>query len=684
MKIRHGAVLLLLAVNPVMAQDEDDVIDEIIVADQSVSSKLIEVAVDQKMLVDTAMALKALPGADVNRNGAITGVAQYRGMYGDRVAITIDNHAVVSGGPNAMDAPLSYVSPMIAESLAVERGIASVSSAPESIGGHLSTRLARGQFGGDTMSVSGFIGSRYSSNGNLHTTAGRFTVSDRSHRLSLIAELDSGGNQSTPVGTIQPSMLDRERYDVSYAFTNGDSHVVVFAGKLETTDSGTPALPMDIGLIDTNLAGSHFLYAMTPQTSIEGHVAVNNVDHLMDNFSLRAAPPAMAQRLNTASGNGESYSLAGRFDLGGSYFRLGVDGVLADHDSTITNPTNPMFRIANFSDVHRDLMRVFAEWTLDIESAELEMGLSAKRVETDAGAVSFAGIMAPAAQVLADDFNAGDRDLRFDDVDVVAKYRFEKTSNLEWRAEIASKSRAPSYQELYLWLPMQATGGLADGRTYVGDRTLESERSNEINLGFQASSDRFSLSPQVFFKDISGYIQGAPSDNSAANMMSMMMSGQPALQFSNTDAEIWGADLAWDYRLSEQVSVDGVATYVQGKRTDVSDNLYRLAPPNANIGITYANRSMSFGTRLTAYAHQNKVASFNDEARTAGYALLDMTFSWSPSESIRFEAQVNNALNRTYEDHLAGVNRAGGSDIAVGLRLPGTERSINGGVVIRF
>ena len=61
-----------------------------------------------------------------------------------------------------------------------------------------------------------------------------------------------------------------------------------------------------------------------------------------------------------------------------------------------------------------------------------------------------------------------------------------------------------------------------------------------------------------------------------------------------------------------------------------------------------------------------------------------MTFSWSPSESIRFEAQVNNALNRTYEDHLAGVNRAGGSDIAVGLRLPGTERSINGGVVIRF
>ena len=78
------------------------------------------------MLVDTATALKDIPGANVNRNGLITGIAQYRGMFGDRVTVGIDDLGIISGGPNAMDAPLSYMSPMITEELVVDRGIASV------------------------------------------------------------------------------------------------------------------------------------------------------------------------------------------------------------------------------------------------------------------------------------------------------------------------------------------------------------------------------------------------------------------------------------------------------------------------------------------------------------------------------------------------------------------------------
>jgi iron complex outermembrane receptor protein len=173
MKLQYGAALMLLIAQSaaVLADDSEDVIDEIIVAGHSITTKAVEILVDKEMIVDTATTLKDLPGADVNNNGTITGIAQYRGMYGDRVAVTIDNHAVVSGGPNSMDAPLSYVPPMITESIVIERGIASVSSAPETIGGHLATTLARGDFGGGDMSLAGFIGTRYSTNGNLSTSA---------------------------------------------------------------------------------------------------------------------------------------------------------------------------------------------------------------------------------------------------------------------------------------------------------------------------------------------------------------------------------------------------------------------------------------------------------------------------------------------------------------------------------
>ena len=167
---------------------------------RSVTTGLAQIEVDREMLVDTATVLKDIPGANVNANGPVTGIAQYRGMYGDRVSVVIDHLGVVSGGPNAMDAPLSYVSPMITEELSVVRGIPGVSLAPESIGGHVSTTLSRGEFSGAGTAMSGFVGSRYSANGNVSTSAGRLTLANDSHKVSLVAELDDGDTISTPVG----------------------------------------------------------------------------------------------------------------------------------------------------------------------------------------------------------------------------------------------------------------------------------------------------------------------------------------------------------------------------------------------------------------------------------------------------------------------------------------------------
>ena len=687
MNFQYGAALLLLAACPSLAQEateDTQPIDEIVVAGHSVTTNAVKIAVDQQMLVDTAMTLKNLPGADVNKNGIITGIAQYRGMYGDRVAVTIDSHAVVSGGPNAMDAPLSYVSPMITESIVIERGIASVSSAPESIGGHLEATLARGQFGGEDIGLSGFMGTRFSTNGNLNTSAGRITLSDAAHRFSLLTEIDNGDYISTPAGVIRPSAVNRNRYDASYAYTNGESHIVLFAGQLDTENSGTPALPMDINYIDTNLAGSHFLYVLSSNLSIDGRVALNDVEHVMDNFSSRTAPPPNMQRVNYAVGKGYSFALAGKMDFDNSSLRIGIDGIDADHDSTITNPNNAMFLITNFSDVRRDLLSAFAEWSIDFDASELELGVSAKRVDTSAGDVSLSGIMGTAPVMLQDAFNAADRNLNFDDIDLVAKYLYRRNDYLEWRFEAASKSRAPSYQELYLWLPMQSAGGLADGRTYIGDLGLQAEKSNELNIGAFLMSDSFSISPQIFYKQIDGYIQGVTSTNAAANMVSMMMNGKPALQFSNTDAEIWGVDVAWDYHLSEHFTVDGVATYARGRRTDVSDNLYRLAPPNGSVGLTYKSDSWSLGARLVAYAKQDEVSAVNEEQTTPAYELVNMDFVWNPTVSVRLEARIDNLFDTYYQDHLTGINRAGGSDIPVGTRLPGAERSLSAGVIFSF
>lgn len=693
MKICRSVALVALTFLPAVVVGEDDAeasgaeTDEIVVVGRSIETSSARIQVERELLVDTAAVLREIPGAAVNRNGLITGIPQYRGMFGDRVAVDIDQLGVISGGPNAMDTPLSYMSPMMTEDLVVSRGIASVSLAPETIGGHISTTTSRGEFGDDNFGLAGVLGTRYSSNGDINTSVARLTLANERHRVSTVAEFDDGNDIKTPEGEIRPSGLSRDRYDLSYAYADADKHFMVYAGKLDTDDTGTPALPMDILFIDTELYGAQFSFEVSPALSIDGRYSYNDVAHEMDNFSLREAPMPGMHRLNTANGSGSQFYLAGTMDRGRSEFVFGVDGIVADHESVITNPNNTMFQVDSFIDVERNLLGAFTEWTRDIDNGEIEVGLRFKRVETDAGDVAATGMMGMMAEyvdLLATDFNAANRDLDWSSFDGVFKYRRTFSDAAEWSFEIGSKTRAPSYQELYLWLPLQATGGLADGRTYIGNLELKEERSNEVVLGISAEVGRFALSPQIFYKRVDNYIQGIPSTNMVANMVSMMMTGNVALQFANVDAEIWGVDGAWRYELTQGLLLDGIISIARGRRTDIDDDLYRLSPFNASVGLTYSKNTWSLKSEIVGYADQDKVSANNDESETSGYWLVNLGFAWNPLSSLRVEARVDNLLDETYQNHVTGINRAGGSDIPVGTRLFGAERTISAGLIYSF
>ena len=661
--------------------------DEIVVIGRSVETSSAKIEVERELLVDTAAALREMPGAAVNRNGPITGIAQYRGMFGDRVAVGIDQLGIVSGGPNAMDAPLSYMSPMMTEELVVARGIASVSLAPESIGGHISTKTSRGSFGGEAFGLSGMLGTRFSSNGGITTNAARVTAANSHHRVSIIAELDDGDDLSAPVGDIIPTRLERDRYDLSYAYDDGARSVLLFAGKLDTGRTGTPALPMDIIYIDTELFGAQFGIDTAGSVSIDGRIHYNDVGHGMDNFSLRQSPMPMRQRVNTTAGSGAQFYLAGTMEDAASTVVFGVDGIDASHESTITNPNNGMFRVDNFVDVERALVGGFVEWRRDTSGGEFELGGRINHVSTNAGQVAASGMMGVIGEQvdeLANAFNTSRRDLSWSTFDLVAKYRYVASASTEWSVEIGSKSRAPSYQELYLWLPMQATGGLADGRTYIGNLGLDQERSNEIAVGTTMASGRFAFSPQVYYRSVDDYILGVPSTDALANGVAMMMSGDEPLQFANVDAEIWGADAAWSYALTEKLLLDGIVSMVRGQRTDINDDLYRLSPFNGSIGLAYNAETWSFKSELIGFADQERVSTISNETETSGYWLVNLGFAWNPLPALRVEARVDNLFDETYQNHVTGINRAAGSDIPVGERIYGIERTLSAGLIFSF
>lgn len=692
---RFAIVGAACAVVPLAAADEggEDRQEQIVVVGERVYPVVDTVAPSTEEAVDTAELLKQLPGANLNANGPLSGLAQYRGLSGDRVAVSLDGLSMVTGGPNAMDAPLSYASPLLLEHMSLERGIPSVSSALESLGGHISVDYDRGEHGeGPDWRLAGQAQARYVTNGDLGSGAMRLVGANDRHKLALLAQRDRADDLDFPGGDLTPTRLERDRYDLSYVHRADETRVGVYAGRLETSDSGTPALPMDIRWIDTDLQGADIELELG-ETALEIALSRSDVSHAMDNFSLRT-PPAnpMGYRFAHAIADGLSWRIGTRTESESGQWRIGLDGKTAEHTATITNPNAAAFRIENFDRAERDLVGAYVQWNGSRGPYDIEAGLRVNHIEVGAKPVAASipamnpmmQMMAANAALLADAFNDADLDRSHTNVDAVVKIGRLVGDGHSVYVELGRKTRAPSYQELYLWLPLESTGGLADGRSYIGNPALDSEVSLEVNAGTSWRRDDAWFAPQIFYKEVSGYIQGEPTSNAVANAVAGMMTGAPALEFTNTDAEIYGFDLAGGYYLSEQLVLEGVLSYTRGRRKDIDDDLYRLAPLNGRLSLTFEAEDWSARIEGVAYAAQEKVAAFNDEKPTSGYGLVNASARWRLRQDVLLTAGVRNLFDRRYRDHLVGYNRVAAADIPVGERLFGTGRSFSLGLRYRW
>lgn len=285
-------------------------------------------------------------------------------------------------------------------------------------------------------------------------------------------------------------------------------------------------------------------------------------------------------------------------------------------------------------------------------------------------------------KMLRDTFNNTQRQQNDDNIDWVAKAYYRADKATHYYMGLARKSRSPSYQERYLWLPLEATSGLADGRSYTGNPDLESEVAHEIELGIDYSAGALSLSPRVFYRQVDDFIQGTKSSNMSAvmfvNMMNVMNATNKAdpLEFNNVDADFYGFDMGWSYQLDHHWSLNGVVNLVRGKRGDISDDLYRIAPMNTLVGVNYQATQWMLSLESVLYAKQDNVSETNTEKETAGYGLLNVKGYWMISNELRLGFGLDNVLDKDYQDHLGGYNRAVNNDIDVGERLPGNGRNV--------
>ncbi|MGI9326615.1 MAG: TonB-dependent receptor plug domain-containing protein [Pseudomonadales bacterium] len=679
--VLSGATIVLIGlVHSAQVSAEATAVEEIlVVAEQDRRTFVLAETVD--ITPDSAVLLRKAVGANVLSNGPITGIAQYRGMSRYRVSSHIDGAVISPGGPNWMDPPLSYAPAAHLESLEVYRGIAPVSAGQETIGGMSNANTWSGDFGGEEFGVKGRVRSGVQSANAATLLSGAVVLADKTHRIKLSGLSEQADDMEFADGEVLPSEYERQRYDLGYSFQVGNHTLRLDFGRNETGDAGTAALPMDIEYIDSNLYRLGYVYD-SDAWSLDARIYQSDIEHGMTNYHLRTAPADLGRyRRNVADADNFGFAV----ELSTARWSFGVDGHRERHDSDITNPNAPMFFVTNFNDAERQVFGAYIERRLRLGGGKLlELGARYNRVSMDADVVDAtpARVGMPPAVNLRERFNNADRSKHDDNVDLVAKLYVPAGAQTTLYAGVARKSRAPSYQERYLWLPLQATAGLADGRTYIGDISLDSEVAHEIELGMDWHSRNLSVSPRMFYRDVNDYIQGTPQGNSPAAQFVMMMnrangtSNAAPLSFSNVDAKFYGLDVDWRWSIDERWSVEGVLNLLRGERQDVDDDLYRVAPHNLFLSLNYTQPGWGMSAESFAYNGQSHVSSTNSEQESSGYALLNVKGYWVINQQLKLGFGIDNLTDRDYGDHLAGINRVGGNpDLQQGERLPGIGRN---------
>ncbi|MFN2375206.1 MAG: TonB-dependent receptor plug domain-containing protein, partial [Candidatus Binatia bacterium] len=561
---------------------------------------------------DAGAMLQGVPGAAVIRNGAQTGIVQLRGLGGDRVKVTLDGATVTPACPNHMDPPLHYAAPSDVESMTVMAGITPVSLGGDSIGGSVLVDSAAPVFAADGATRwSARAGSHYRGSNEGYGVHGGVGAATDDISLRYHGTREEGDDLRYPGGRVRASGYETQQHTVRSDYRSGGGSGLWGAevAVLSTRDAGTPALPMDM-IEDDGLRMAFDGDLTLGFGTLRGLVYHNTIDHLMDNYSMRPLAPGAMQMFSDAASDDTGAGVDATLPHGRSTFRVGTGFHLNRMDVYQQNAMTGMQQ-DTFRNAWRARIGTYGEWQTDWSSRwKSVVGVRNDTVLSDAADIRRFNPMGTAPADAAA-FNARGHDFVDPNFDVTATLRLTTTRAGAWELGFARKNRSPSLLERYLWTPLAANAGQADGRTYIGNLDLDPETSHLLSLTADWQGSRWRLRTTPYYNFVSDYIQGVPVPYGMGTV----------LQYQNLDrADLYGIDVSGALDLGAHFTLDGWMSYVRGRDRDRDDNLYRIAPLRGLFALGHRPGNWQNAVEVVWAARQDKTAAYNDELPTSGWA----------------------------------------------------------------
>ena len=617
--------------------------------------------------------LRNLPGVDGSRMGGHGIDPVIRGQARTQLNIISNGVYTYNGCPNRMDPPSTYADIQTTDIVIVQRGYQSVQYGPGGTGGtvifeHRAPTFEEGQ----TIKVATSAG--YESNGDIFSLSGDGSAKVGAGYIRATGHFKDAGNYEDGNGKEVRSAFKQYGGSVEGGFKDEDTEAslgvsyemiedALFAGAgMDSPESENISLH---GKFDQDIDGAG------PIKAIHFNAFWSDVDHVMDNFSLRDRMMMFRQANTTTTSYGGKF--VADLESGETKFNVGVDLQNRNMDGErIGNDMNP--DMLNFvqsvliPDVDVNQIGFFLEGTTPLsEKATLKAGLrydhvSASHNKADQ-VTTMSAFRSPNALyqkyygVTAEDKDENNISglLRLEYSLSTSSTAYIGMSRSVRTADITERSIASDMGNV----PMM-------NMSWVGNPNLAPEKHYQIDAGYGLRKDGWSVLLSAYYDQVEDYIF---RDHARGQDGILVSDG--ALIYRNIDARLWGIEAEGSLKLAEKLTLAADAAYTNGQNEDLDIPLPQIPPFSGKVSLTWEEQDWELGGRMRWAVTQTRVddnamiGSGRDVQETPGWAVFDLYGRYDLSKGITLRAGVSNLLDKAYANHLNRANSNDGTEIQV-------------------
>ncbi|MGW8312716.1 MAG: TonB-dependent receptor [Desulfuromonadales bacterium] len=617
---------------------------------------------------DIGEAVEMLPGLFPLRKGAVANDIVLRGLQGDDINVLMDGVRVQGGCPSRMDPPSFHFDFAEVDSIEVIKGPYDLRYAG-GMGG-LVNAISKSPKPGLNLSAVATYGSYEQIQGSL---TGSYATDDYDALLGYAYKYSkppkSGDGKritdiypETSKNRYYDSKLDSRAYDINTGWVKGGYRLTSKA----RTELGFayqdaehvlyPALYMDADHDRTRRV--NWTTTVDSPSDILDEVRFqvywDDVDHLMhDEFRVSSTPSMLVTRdysmetdADTTSAGG---NISGAMILGPGRLNGGIDTFYRNWNAT--NRAAVYMNYANqpmIPDVDEGQVGLYAEYTWPVtDRVKLKGGARVDYADADATKLDNSRLAS-----LYQPYYPGknlDKDNDFFEPSANIQLFWQAAPGIEIFTGLASASRMPDPQELYIGLQRIPTMMMPTATNWIGNPALDPPRNNQADLGIKFTGETFYLNGSVFYSHIDDYINIVDVDDPDGPEIGTL---PPAKTYHNVDARLWGGELSSQVSLPFDLFLMGKLSYTNGENLDTNEPLSEIPPLSGSVGLRYDTGTWFAEIQEKFAAKQDRVDDNLNEDKTSGWGITNLK-AGANLERWAVIAGVDNVFDKFYYTHLS-------------------------------